>query len=257
MAQIKIPRILGVDLLTDETSLADNKVMYVREAKNVDIDREGNVNRRAGYSQLLAGTGFHSMYVSERGWLLVCQRDELGSFDTLDNTFYLITSMGAAKLTSYAEENGTLYVSNSAYSCMFRPGENTPRTIGVRLPNVLPSFAASTSSGVLPAGQYAICTTLVDEAGEESGTSPVQFIDLSDQGSVVGTLFTVLPGYRWRVYMTTADGEEFYQAAEFDADVASFTVLDHEESRQPRTFGLEPLPYGHIIRAHNSRLLVA
>lgn len=258
MAQVKFPRIIGIDQLSDETVLQKDKdEMYVREAHNIDIDREGNISRRAGYEQLLAGTGFHSMYASERGWLMVCQRDQLGSFDTNDNQFYSITSMPGAKLTSYTEENGNLYVSNSAYSCMFRASDNSPRTIGVRLPSTLPSFAAVTGTGTLPAGEYAICCTLVDDAGEESGTSPIQFVELSDQGMIQGTLFTVLSGYKWRVYMTTANGEEFYQATEFDATAASYQILDHEESRQPRTLGLEPLPYGHIIRAHNSRLLVA
>lgn len=257
MAQRKFERIVGIDLLTDETALSNDEVMFVREATNVDVDRQGNVNRRAGYTQLLAGSGYHSMYASKRGWLMVCHRDELGSFDTLDNQFYPITNMGSARLTSYTEENGNLYASNSSFSCMFRPGENVPRTVGVRLPSTLPAFTAVEGTGVLPSGRYAVTCTLIDDAGEESYTAPIQFVELVNQGMIQGTLFTVFVGYKWRIYMTTANGEEFYQAAEFDADVASYQILDHEESRQPRTLHLEPLPYGHIIRAHNSRLLVA
>lgn len=257
MAHKGFPRPIGIDQLTDETAMVDDGNMYVREANNVDIDREGNLNRRAGYTQLLAGNGFHSMYAAQRGWLMVCQKDQLGSFDTDDNTFTAITSMGAAYLTSFAEENGNLYVSNSGFHCMFRPGENTARTIGVTLPLLIPTFTANTTTGTLPAGKYALTYTLLDDLGEESGTGPLVEVELDEQGSIDGAGFSVLAGYSWRIYMTSADGEELYQAAEFDADTTSFSVLQHEEGRQPRTWQLEPAPFGHLIRAHNSRLLIA
>lgn len=255
MARQPFPRILGINQLADETAMVNEDKMFVRQATNVDIDRSGNVNRRYGFTSVISGTGYHSLYSSQRGWLMLCHKDELGILDP-SSGFTSLVSMGNKYYTSYAEENGNLYVMNPGFSCMFKPSDYTVYPLGVALPSVVPQFAASTAAGSLLAGSYGVTYSIVDPDGEESGLGPVVQIDLADQGSIVGTFFTIAAGYKYRIYMTTTDGEELYQAAEFDADTTSFTVMDHEEGRQPGTFGLEPTPYGHIIRAFNSRLLI-
>ena len=118
------------------------------------------------------------------------------------------------------------------------------------------SFAATTN-GSLVAGKYGVSYTIVDDLGEESPLGPLVVVTLTEQGSIQGTLFTTFPNTKYRIYMTTTDGEELYQAAEFDADVVAFLISDHEEGRRPDTQYLSRLPFGYIIRAHGSRLYVA
>ena len=68
--------VLGIDQLSDETNLltdVQKRITSLREATNVDIDSEGNVGRRKGYSLKIAGSGYHSMYASKRG-LLLCYK---------------------------------------------------------------------------------------------------------------------------------------------------------------------------------------
>jgi hypothetical protein len=185
---------------------------------------------------------------------MVCKKNQVGIYDPSAKDFTPLVNMTDALLTSYAELNGNLYAMNGSFGCKFTPGSAAYKPIGVPLPIVSPSFAAG--SGGLSAGSYGVTYTVIDPDGEESGTAPVIQIDLPDGGGVVGTMFTVEPGYKHRIYMTTADGELLYQAAEFDADVTTYTVIEHEEGRQCETHGLEQPPNGHIIRAHGSRLMI-
>ena len=252
--------VLGVDQLSDETSLLrDSKegITAVREASNVDIDAEGNVGRRSGYETKISGSGFHSLFSTTRGALLVCRRDELGIYDPAAEAFTAVTSMSEAFLTSFDELNGNIYFTNSGYHGMMFAGSFDVRPIGVPLPNVTAGFAA-TSNGSLAAGRYGITYSIVNDLGEESPLAPLMVVTIPEAGGgIVGTAFTLIAGYKYRIYMTATDGEELYQAFEADADSASFYILDHEEGRRPATQYLRQLPFGHILRAHSSRLYVA
>jgi hypothetical protein len=258
MAKLNKP-VLGVDQLSDETSLIHDSrkgITAVREATNVDLDAEGNVSRRKGYTLKIAGEGYHSLFESKRGWLMACKSQELGVYDPEANTFTAITNMASNNLTSFAELNGNMYYVNPGHKGMIRAGENFVRPLGESLPDVTPSFAA-VASGSLSAGKYGITFSVVNNVGEESPLAPLMVITLTEQGSVQGSLFTLVAGYKYRIYMTTTDGTELYQAAEFDANIANFLISDHEVGRRPATQYLTHLPFGYIIRPHGSRLYVA
>lgn len=256
MAIRKLSRIVGINQLADETALVQRENMFVREANNVDIDAEGNVSRRKGATLLTAGSGYHSLYSARRGWLVVCHKDQLGVYDPDSTTFTPLAQMAASQYVSYAELGGKLYASSPTFNCVFGVGSTDAKMIGVPLPNVPPEFTAQ-ADGALEPGSYGVTYTVIDPDGEESGTGPVVQIDLPDGGGIVGSMFTIMSGYKYRVYMTTANGETLREAVEFDADTTSITILDAAEGRECRTHGLEPPPYGHIIRAHGSRLLIA
>jgi len=238
MAKRKLKKpVLGIDQLSDETSLLSNEesgITAIREGNNIDIDNEGNVNRRGGYVNKISGTGYHSLYNSERGWLFLCHNEEMGIYDAVAETFTVLVNMDDSQLTSFTEMNGNIYYVNPRSKGMIRKGESIVRTLGVPLPNVIPSFVA-TVSGSLQAGRYGISYTIIDDAGEESPLAPLVVITVAEQGSIQGSLFTTFSNSKYRIYMTATDGEELYQAAEFDADVTSFLISDHGEGRRPDT----------------------
>jgi hypothetical protein len=250
----KFPKIIGVNQLADETNLVDERQMFVRKAANVDIDSSGNVSRRKGASQILSQMGYHSLYSTARGWLMLCRNSLLGILQ--DGAFQQLAQMNGSLLTSYTELNGNLYASNSTWNCMFLSGSADPKSIGVPLPLVNPVFSATT--GGLAPGTYGITYTVVNPTGEESGTGPVTTVALPNGGGIIGTLFTVMSGYKYRIYMTTADGEVLYLATEFVANTTSTSTNSWvpAESRVVTTHGLCPPPFGHIIRAHGARLLI-
>lgn len=251
--------VLGIDQLSDETALISDRekgISSLREATNVDIDNDGHVSRRKGYSQKLSGSGYHSLFETKRGLLMACHKDEIGVYDPPSNTFTVLANMAEAYFTSFAELNGNIYFVNPGDKGMIKKGTTTVKTIGVPLPNATPGFAPG-SNGNLVAGRYGVSYTLVDADGEESPLGPLVVVTLPNRGSIVGTMFSTFAGHTYRIYMTTADGTELYQADEFDANVASYTIRDHYEGRQPETQYLSQLPFGYTIRAHGSRLYVA
>lgn len=256
MAHAQFPKIIGVNQLLDETAMVVEDDMFVRESVNTDIDAEGNVSLRKGASLQVSGSGYHSLFSSSRGWLMMCHREQLGVYDPATTTFTPLVSMDDNYRVSYAEANGNLYVSSPSFSCMFTIGSSDPKPVGVPLPSVEPEFSAL-SSGDMEEGTYGIAYTLLNPDGEESGLSEIQTLDIPAGGGVQGTLFTSYVGYSYRVYMTTANGDTLRQATEFEADTATIQILVPEEGRLAETQGLEPLHKGHIIRAFNSRMLVA
>jgi len=255
MARVKFPRIVGINQLTDETSLTEEGAMFVREATNVDIDSKGNVSRRKGATLKLAGSGYHSLYMSGRGWLMMCHNNELGAYFPVANVFDPLVTMEDSYIVSYAEDNGNLYAMSPSFSCMFLPGSTASKPIGVPLPSITAEFGVL-SSGGLEEGKYGVAYTIVDPDGEESGLSKIIFLEIPANGGIQGILFTIISGYKYRVYMTTANGEELHQAVEFDAAVTTIQILAPEKGRLAETFGLQPLPKGHIIRSFGARLLV-
>ena len=258
MPKIKLTApVIGIDQLSDETSLlVGEDITAVREALNVDIDRNGNVGRRVGANLQKAGSVYHSLYPSKRGWLFCCHKEELGFYTPSTATFTSLVSMNDYYRTSYAELNGNVYAFNPTFSCYFPLNSAVAHNVGIPLPSTVPQFAAS-PTGNLDPGTYGVTYSIVAANGEESGTGEVVTVELPNGGGIQGTFFEVLSGDSYRIYMTTANGEEFYQAVEFEANTASFLIVEHEEGRQPRTLNLVPLPYGHIVRAYNSRLFVA
>ena len=254
-----LPEIVGINQLMDETSLviADTRPakMFVREANNVDIDSAGNVSRRRGATIQLAGKGYHSLYKAERGWLMLCYMNQLGTYIPATTTFTALALMSDAYTTSFTEENGNLYAMNPSFSCMFLPGNIVPKPIGVPLPGLDVEFRVI-ALGDMEEGIYGVAYSIVDADGEESGLSRPVTLTLEAGQGVEGNFFTIIAGYRYRVYMTTANGETLRQALEFDADTTTKQILVPEEGQLAETFGLEQPPKGHIIRSFNSRLLI-
>jgi hypothetical protein len=169
--------------------------------------------------------------------------------------FTPLVNMDGAYRTSYTELNGNLYAFNPVFACKFSPGSLEYKPVGVPLPVVTPVFSAT--AGGLSAGSYGVTFTVIDPDGEESGTGPVQQIDLPSGGGIFGNLFTVAAGYKHRIYLTGPGGEQLFQALEFDADVTSVTVAVADQGRPCTTHGLTQPPHGHIVRNHGSRLLIA
>jgi hypothetical protein len=245
--------IKGIDQLSDETSLIEGTV---RSALNVVFDNEGNFNMRPGFVNRVGGSGYHSFYSSRRGWLLICNKSVINGLNPETYEIVPLATMNSSNLTSFTELNDNLYYLNAGSSGVFKSGVDATQPLGHELPALEPQFTASINGSLFP-GSYGITYSIIAPDGEESGTGPLTTIDLPDGGSIDGIMFSVLPGFKFRIYLTTADGEELYQAAEFDADVVTYNISTHEQGRQPMTMHLKPLPFGYIIRALGSRLFVA
>lgn len=240
--------LLGIDLLADETQLPRGTV---RSAVNVDIDKRGQFTRRQGTALATAGEGYDDL----RAWgsaLLARKGASLISIDpdTLAET--PLCYLGGDGRIDYADYNGNLYVAAPNGLWLLRYG--AAQLAGSRLPDALP-LIESTPAGALTPGNYMAAISMLDERGEESPA--VMLGQLHIEAGLLLTGLEVVPGSRWRIYLTPPDGDVLYLAEEFDAVFSQYAVTVYPGGAPCETLHLAPMPGGRFVRGYSGRLYVA
>ena len=248
-APIPLPR-LGIDLLSDETQMPAGTV---RAAINVDIDKRGQFARRQGAALATAGNGYDDLHPWGSA-LLARKGASLISIDpdTLAET--LLCDLGGDGRIDYADYNGNLYVAAPNGLWLLRAGASAAQPAGVRLPDLLPALSPA-NAGALTPGRYMAAISLLDEHGEESPAVPLGSLDVT--AGLLLTDLEVAPGSRWRLYLTTPDGDVLYLAEEFDAVFSQYAVTAYPNGAPCQTLHLAPMPSGQFVRGEGGRLFVA
>jgi len=243
---------LGVDLLSDETGLAEGTV---RRAENVDIRRDGSFKRRDGYALAVTGDGFHSLHHSSRG-TLVGRNGNVYALNTETFTPSLLAEMGGVDPVDFTEINGHTYFTNSTSAWWVPADEAVARPVGVRLPATLPLVEAH-PNGALAAGTYSVALSRVDDRDEESPTKLLGQVQLPNGGGV--RLFGMDPDLTcsYRVYLTPPDGDVLYLSESFSGAFSEFIVTRAPDGATRTSQHLKPLIPGEFIRGHAGRTYVA
>jgi hypothetical protein len=250
---MKIPLpVRGVDLMSAETRL---EAGYARAADNVDIDADGSVSRRPGYTRLVSGDDWHSLHATKKA-IYYGRGNELRAVhpDTLGTA--LLFDMGGDGLLDFTEYNGHLYVVSPTAFVWVPADEAYPRRVGVLPPQVLPGVAPA-AAGNLDPGTYAVALSRVDDRGEESQTRLVGTVDLPTGGGVQLTDIQADPTCTWRVYLSPANGDMLYLAEEFIPSLSTYLVGTIGDGAMRTTQHLRPMSPGDFVRWHAGRLLVA
>jgi hypothetical protein len=244
----------GLDVLSRESELPAGAV---RQADNVVLDVAGGAKRRDGYvidlsladaSSLYATVAYHRpLTLVKAGTTLYELTGKIGSLAVSALATGLPTGPCA-----YAELNGAVYI--SAGKILRLDADGQVRLAGVAsLIGFTPTLTAI--AGGLPAGQYGIAFTAVNDLGEESGLSAMASITLSSAGgiriNVSGAPTAGVSSYR--VYRTEQNGDLLYHAA----TLAPFTTTDLVGgvlgyAADDVYFDL--LPAGDYLAAFNGRL---
>jgi len=244
--------VTGIDALSDETALDDGAV---REAVNVDIDRDGCFSRRAGRRLIVPGADFHSLWVAkQRGTALVAQGSKLYKYIP-GNTPVALSTLNSADPLAYTEYNGNIYWTNRQ-TLQWLPSDSTvARDAGVPTPAVVPRL--SPAPGSLYRGKYGVCLSYVDDRGEEGGATEVQVIELPAGGGIRLEGLETRPGCIVNVYITDTDGEVLRLAARFPAVFPSYTVAEVARGSECETQYLVPMHPGEYITWLAGRLYTA
>lgn len=246
---IPLPR-LGVDLLSDETQMPAGAV---RAAVNVDIDKRGQFGRRSGSALVAPGDGYGDLY--PWGKTLLARRGaQLMAIDPGTLVEVPLCDLGVDGPIDYAAYNGDLYIVSAMGLWVLRAGATAAQPAGSRLPDVLPDLSPATAGALTP-GRYMAAISMVDERGEESPAVP-----LGQMNVTAGLLLTglaVLPGSRWRLYLTPPDGDVLYLAEEFEAVFPQYAVTVYPGGAPCETLHLAAMPGGHFVRGNGGRLFVA
>lgn len=245
------PATVGVDMLSDETSLVKGAV---REAINVDLDRNGNISRRTGYTRVVSGAGFHSVRtLPQKGWVMLAQGSALKTINVVSYALNDVYTLNSNDPVDYCEHNGDIYFSNRTTLGCVPYGSNVARRLGIDPPAPAPVLTATTN-GSLRAGTYTVALTYIDDLGQESGIGDFVQVTLPVPGGITATGLPTHSGWKLRIYMSAPDGDAMYLNSEFNAVTTTVGINSFSELKLLATNDLVAMLPGSFIRAFNGRL---
>ena len=244
--------VAGIDVLSNETSLVEGAV---RSAKNVDIGRSGEYQRRAGYTMASATPGLHSLYyAAQKGWTFVALDAQMFRLNTDTYARTPLALIGSAFPVAYAEYNGNVYFTNRTSFNWVPSDSGAARQVGVPVP---PAPTLSATQGTLLPGTYGLVMTTIDDRGEESGATALQTIRIGTGGGIKLAKLPLLPGMSLCVYITSADGDVLRRAETLPAVFHTYDIAEDAQGALCSTQFLTPMPTGDMVRWHNGRLYTA
>jgi hypothetical protein len=228
---------------------------WLREAKNVDLTKNGRALRRVGY-QLLASGFTHSLWGAETLDFALCVHD--GHLCIVHNTGTVVLTplcevVGHLPM-SYAAVNGVVYYSNGVDKGRIVGGAATHW--GLPEPGQ-PEVAVGVGT-VFP-GTYYVALTFEDYRGEEYGASePVEVV--IESGAISITPPTPWPEgvYGCNVYVTQANSEVYYLAKTlFMPGATTVTQPDLGVGRVLETLNFKQPSPGHALTYFSGRIYIA
>ena len=251
----------GIDNLDKEQSLARDEtgkvVVALRDAENVDLDRQGKPSRRAGYTRRVAASGAHSLWGDpDFPFGLYVDAGRLMGLREDGETFQIRAGLGLQPV-SYALAAGAAYWSSAGQNGKVT-ADGSPAPWGITSPPGPPSVVLA-SNGGLYAGRYQVTATFLSATGEESGAPESVWMEVPANGGVQLQDIPQPPDSTWRVriYASPADGDALYAAMTLPAGVMSALLGVHRPGKPLATQFLDAMPPGHIVRWLNGRLYVA
>ena len=213
--EIKISRFTGMQNVSDEGNFFVGKeTVQPRIILNSDVDAQGRISKRDGYTELVAMTKPHSLFGCSSCLLCVSQ----GALYQINGE--VATSKGAVNDVGpmfYAEVGDLVYLSNKGWNGVFNPSTGGLSSWGITLPSG-PMLTAG--SGSLPAGTYHVCLT-TERDNEISGNGPISQITLSATG---GISISNRSGDDI-VWCTDPNGDVFYRVGKVDV-IASISTVE-------------------------------
>lgn len=249
---------LGLDTRRHDDGLVPEAL---RNAVNVDLDRDGHLSRRDGNTERLPGST-HSLFSNDSILLAVIDNNLVGVTVNEDTgalttqTFH--TGLAPNRPVVYADTTERICYTNGIITGTIRNGVRIPW--GVQRPASVPALMA-VGFGGLDAGIYQVTVTFISDIGEESGAGPAAAVFVVEgQALLVSSIpQPVEPNItRVRVYRTEAGGEVFYIAAELPVGVTMISlsrVINLGDIL--RTQFLSPPPIGQALTAYNGSVFIA
>ena len=244
---------LGIDNKSGETDLRrdqNGRTIALRDAFNVDIDRDGKVSRRAGRQKSIDLPGLHSLWTGRAA-----------SFGVAAGTLYVLTRYQATAVCAlnsddpcdYADVNGSVIVGNR--TTLIEVGPSSWRHVG--LPDAPAPQLSADAVGGLVAGRYSIALALL--RGDEVGAlSPLQTVTV-ETGHGIRLTLPALPSEAtgFRVYRTTPGGSVLYQCTDIPAGLGSYLIGSEPLGSDAPNQYLTRMPPGEFVALWRGRLLVA
>lgn len=245
----------GIDNIRRDAELS---VDAVRNAVNVDWDRDGHPSRRDG--TILRSSGDAHSVFSDGEILLAVVAGVLTKF-VVDVTTGVVTSFViragfTSRPLAYTEVNGDIYYTDGVVTGKVVGGVSAPW--GVPVPVSQP-IVVSAASGGFAAGIYQVAVTHVSAFGEESGAlSGVQVTIAAGQAISVSAIPQPAVGHTIRIYLTETNGGIFYLYNTYLVGTTGVTLTQSLTlGARLQTQFMTPPPPGQALEWYNGRIYIA
>jgi len=195
---------LGTYNKENPRSIPDNALA---SAIDVDLSDAGVLTQRPGYALTKAISNITSAYTTFEGESYLVAGGYL--YRVLSDLN--LANLGACTATAFADDRNVLYTNDG-----FRIIGNEIRNLSFTFPRFPPVLTATTGS--LPAGWYSATYTFVSPTGLESGSAPVESLELMNPGGIAITTDSPSVGYTVRTYLTEVGGSVYYDASGMPLD---------------------------------------
>lgn len=189
-------------------------------AVNVDVADDGQIARRSGYTERIAGSAVHSLYVSpdESIALFMDGQTLYRMASDASSRTAIAAAFTAERPMRYAAWAGRIYLSNAVETGVIDGGALRPW--GLEVPA---APAVANGGGAGDPGRYSVAVTAMAADGRESGAGPSATVEVADGGIVV-TMPTIVDAPYANIYRTHANGEQLFLAGTVSASTASMPL---------------------------------
>lgn len=225
-------------------------IEWLTTAKNVDVDREGHIARRPGYSRVATGA-YRNCYAPDGApFLYVASQTRVFRMGGDHELVELISDLDPNAPVRFTEINREVYVLNGARHWIVRGDE--VREWGLPVP---PQPAVTALDGQAPAGTYAFAVSYLARDGRESGLSPR--VEATAETDVAWRVD--LPqhaDYATVLYMTPVGDNTLYRLGAYRQARIETEAWGLDIGTPARTEFLSPPPPGSVLGFHLGRVLI-
>lgn len=233
---------------------------YLTQAENIDIDSQGAIRLREGYTNIIAGTDSHSLWSDSYKEAFYVDAGILYRIDSNDTTnrVQLTTGLSGARLSYVKIGSKTYYNSIGGDSGVIEV--NGVRSWGILPPNLSPFL--SVISGQLTAGIYAVSIRYKTGDNRVSGAGIQQAIHVTDDNA--GLLISGLADSsdplvtHTEVFISPPNGEVLYLAGSVPTGSSSLSVTGLWGDMVPLEYQfVTPPPAGELMQVYRGRMYMA
>jgi hypothetical protein len=225
----------------------------LRNAVDVDLGRDGRVQRRKGFTRVVDIAGAHSLFSCPAGTFFAAQ-GTLYRLNIDNSTTPLLSGLIGSRV-AYEYFNGVVYLSDGS-TCHRIVSGVTPYAWGLPRPQTAPVLHIL--NGNMVPGTFSAAISYIDVFGEESSLSPLAQVTTSAPCSLVLTDFPTVTNSdvaAIRLYLSGSGSTTLYHVADIDLATDSYAVQDRSDTgKTADTRVYMATPPASIIRQHNGRM---
>lgn len=225
----------------------------LRDAVNVDVDRNGRLSRRPGTTQLTPTTTARSIWSDRNKLVLYADGNSLTRIKPNKTNEVLYSGISPTSVLCYQKLNERVFLSDGANTYQVKPD----LSVGAWGLNTPSGWSALPIQGTACCGHIKISVTALTSDGEESGGSVIQRYVENGEGLLI-TAPPTAPEFvdSYNVYVSEPDGEALYLAGNVPAG-GEVQTSGSSSGRVLETALLSKIPAGEHIAYYNGRLFVA